>query len=127
MLGEDHASNVTNSNVGPVRWMPPEALIARSYSKASDVYAFGVVLFELVSGGERPWKDQTLPGVAAAVLQGKTLEPYLPRATPEALRKLMIKCWSRLPADRPTMTHIVTELRSYVKHLLLVKHRRFCH
>jgi len=40
-------SSVTNSNVGPIKWMSPEALLEREYSLAGDVWSFGVVIFEV--------------------------------------------------------------------------------
>lgn len=48
VLSQADDVGVTASNVGPVRWMAPESLRLRQYSPASDVWSFGVVLYELV-------------------------------------------------------------------------------
>jgi serine/threonine protein kinase len=58
--GED--KNQTKSHVGPLKWMAPEQLLKQQYSRASDVFAFGVVIYETLSGRE-PWEG--LPNTAA--------------------------------------------------------------
>lgn len=48
ILSESGATGVTVEDIGPVRWLAPEALVKRAYSTATDVWAFGVVLYEMV-------------------------------------------------------------------------------
>jgi serine/threonine protein kinase len=47
----------TKSTVGPLRWMPPEALTKGQYSTKSDVWAFGVTVYEILTNGELPYKE----------------------------------------------------------------------
>jgi serine/threonine protein kinase len=54
-LSEKDDNNVTTSDIGPIRWMSPEAIIHRTYSQLSDVWAFGVTIFEIVTQ-EDPYK-----------------------------------------------------------------------
>ena len=83
--------------------MAPEQLSDLVVSAESDVWAYGVVLYELLARHE-PWPD-IKPAVAAhRILSGERLE--LDAAWPTVYREIMIDCWQTEPADRPTMDEI---------------------
>ena len=99
----------------PMRWMPPEALSKRKWSESSDVWAFGVVLWEMWSYGKVPFafvaSDEQ---VAQRVCQGETLE--CPPNCPTAVFLLMRSCWAFKRHDRPTFLQLREELlRVYVE------------
>ena len=73
----------TGRELLPVKWMSVEALLDRKYSSASDVWAFGVLCWEVFSRGDEPYSDMTAQDAAMAVLQGHRLER--PEACPENL------------------------------------------
>jgi hypothetical protein len=92
----------TAQKIGPLKWMAPEQIERQAYSKASDVFAFGVLLYEIFAR-EVPWKGVTAIMSVQKVLSGERMEP--PRkGTPRELRKLMRGCWEQRAKDRPAMS-----------------------
>ncbi|KAL6078324.1 Tyrosine kinase receptor Cad96Ca [Balamuthia mandrillaris] len=101
----------TKSEVGPLKWMAPESISQQMYSQKSDVWSYGVVLWEIVNFGEEPYPHLSLVQAALAVVDQKvTLD--IPEDIPEVLQKVMKACWQYDPKDRPTMDDIVAILSS---------------
>ncbi|PRP84431.1 putative leucine-rich repeat receptor-like protein kinase [Planoprotostelium fungivorum] len=99
--------NRTATNIGPIKWMSPEALTERNYSAKSDVWSFGVVIWEIVTESD-PFPGISPVEVAVAVVsQGRRLD--IPDTDPQ-LQTLMRICWSDLPQDRPNFAQIVRAL-----------------
>ncbi|KAK8385153.1 hypothetical protein O3P69_012149 [Scylla paramamosain] len=84
----------------PVRWMSPESLIDGVFTSHSDVWAFGVLLWEILTLGQQPYPARTNLEVLHHVRSGGTLTR--PPGCPEELHKLMERCWSYSPERRPT-------------------------
>ena len=107
-IDDEAYENQTKQGVGPVRWMAPEQMQKRAYSKMSDVFAFGVVLYEIWAR-EMPWKGSQNLKVAMDVSSGKRMTP--PDSMPEAIRTLMLECWQAAPSSRPVMNDVQRRLR----------------
>eukprot|EP00878_Enallax_costatus_P019537 GHUV01020612.1.p1 GENE.GHUV01020612.1~~GHUV01020612.1.p1 ORF type:complete len:741 (+),score=196.55 GHUV01020612.1:582-2804(+) len=90
----------------PVRWCSPEVLSHQAWSKASDVWAFGVTLWEVFADGTEPYAALTDQEVTQIVLVGGRL-PKPPRC-PREVYSLMIRCWAADPADRPCFDDILS-------------------
>uniref|UniRef100_G1TUQ5 Muscle associated receptor tyrosine kinase n=1 Tax=Oryctolagus cuniculus TaxID=9986 RepID=G1TUQ5_RABIT len=88
----------------PIRWMPPESIFYNRYTTESDVWAYGVVLWEIFSYGLQPYYGMAHEEVIYYVRDGNILS--CPENCPLELYNLMRLCWSRLPADRPSFTSI---------------------
>jgi hypothetical protein len=99
--------NTTTTAIGPFRWMSPEQMTRRSYSRASDVWSFGVVLFEIFALAP-PWAGVLPFVVVSKVIAGETLA--VPTTVDERLRTLMYSCWRFEPKERPTMVEVHTSL-----------------
>jgi predicted Ser/Thr protein kinase len=99
----------TNSTVGPICWMAPESLAYRNYSKKSDVWTFGIVVYEIVAQCE-PHKDQDL-FVVGTRIRDEGLTPTIPTDCPPKLRELMQICWQMQPEQRPNFEMICTMLQ----------------
>jgi len=100
-------SNYYKGNDGdaiPIRWMPPESLLQSKFTIESDVWAFGVVLWEIFTFGMQPYYGMTHEEVIKYVKEGHTL-PY-PENTPGPIYQLMKSCWSRKAASRPSFKMI---------------------
>lgn len=94
----------------PVRWMAPENLSDGVFTSDSDVWSFGVVLYEIVTLAELPYQGYSNEDVLDFVLRKGTLS--IPRYCPDTLKKLIEKCFKWKPSERPTFMEIVGELES---------------
>ena len=92
----------------PIRWSAIEALLYRQFSTPSDVWSFGVVMWEIFSFGELPYRGMDNKMVAKSVMEGFRLP--LPADCPEQVYAVMIACWHKIPLKRPTFVHISTGL-----------------
>ena len=95
------ASPATVSGVilGTAAYMAPEQARGQSVDKRTDIWAFGVVVYEMLSG-RRPFEGETLSDSIAAVLRGEIDWTPLPPGTPDELRRLLRRCLERDPANR---------------------------
>ncbi|XP_077672607.1 muscle, skeletal receptor tyrosine-protein kinase isoform X1 [Eretmochelys imbricata] len=88
----------------PIRWMPPESIFYNRYTTESDVWAYGVVLWEIFSYGMQPYYGMAHEEVIYYVRDGNVLS--CPDDCPLELYNLMRLCWSKLPSDRPSFASI---------------------
>ncbi|XP_043916969.1 muscle, skeletal receptor tyrosine-protein kinase [Protopterus annectens] len=88
----------------PIRWMPPESIFYNRYTTESDVWAYGVVLWEIFSHGMQPYYGMAHEEVIYYVRDGNILS--CPDNCPLELYNLMRLCWSKLPSDRPSFGSI---------------------
>ncbi|KAF9131463.1 hypothetical protein BGW39_001776 [Mortierella sp. 14UC] len=87
--------------VGTLRWMAPELLLDKpKYSSKSDMYALGMVMWEMAANCTTPFKDQPNNVVVLALVQDGRRE-VLPHDTPAQYRELVEQCWHQNPACRP--------------------------
>uniref|UniRef100_A0A8C5DBM7 receptor protein-tyrosine kinase n=1 Tax=Gouania willdenowi TaxID=441366 RepID=A0A8C5DBM7_GOUWI len=88
----------------PIRWMPPESIFYNRYTTESDVWAYGVVLWEIFSHGMQPYYGMGHEEVIYYVRDGHILSS--PENCPLELYNLMRLCWSTHPTDRPSFSSI---------------------
>ncbi|XP_078225314.1 inactive tyrosine-protein kinase 7 isoform X2 [Callithrix jacchus] len=93
----------------PLRWMSPEAILEGDFSTKSDVWAFGVLMWEVFTHGEMPHDGQADDEVLADLQAGKARLPQ-PEGCPSKLYRLMQRCWSLSPKDRPSFSEIASAL-----------------
>ncbi|XP_058101014.1 serine/threonine/tyrosine-protein kinase HT1-like [Magnolia sinica] len=98
-------------NPGTYRWMAPEMIKHKPYGRKVDVYSFGLVLWEMVTG-TIPYEEMT-PVQAAFAVVNKNLRPTIPANCPAALRALIEQCWSLYPEKRPEFWQIVKVLEQF--------------
>ncbi|XP_028037171.1 mitogen-activated protein kinase kinase kinase 9 [Bombyx mandarina] len=96
------------SAAGTYAWMPPEVIKNSTFSHASDVWSYGVLLWELLTG-ETPYKGIDALAVAYGVAVNKLTLP-IPSTCPEPWRKLMEACWHSNPRERPLFPEILDQL-----------------
>ncbi|PIO40536.1 Ephrin type-B receptor 4 [Aquarana catesbeiana] len=97
----------------PIRWTAPEAIAFRKFTSASDVWGYGIVMWEVMSFGERPYWDMSNQDVINAVEQDYRLPA--PPDCPSALHQLMLDCWQRDRASRPRFAEIVSALDKLIR------------
>ncbi|KAI5073561.1 hypothetical protein GOP47_0011574 [Adiantum capillus-veneris] len=100
---------------GTYRWMAPEMLCHKPYTKMVDVYSFGIVMWELLTA-RVPYEDMGAVQAAFCVLH-KNLRPSIPSDCPPALEDLMCRCWCKDPNKRPEFWEIMREL-ALIQHSL---------
>ncbi|MCJ8739699.1 hypothetical protein PDJAM_G00050170 [Pangasius djambal] len=91
-----------------VLWTAPEAIQYHRYSSASDVWSFGIVMWEVMSFGERPYWDMGSQDVIKAIEDGFRLPA--PLNCPTSLHQLMLDCWQKDRTERPSFTQIHSAL-----------------
>ncbi|XP_011882700.1 PREDICTED: insulin receptor-like [Vollenhovia emeryi] len=96
----------------PIRWMAPENLSDGVFTSDSDVWSFGVVLYEILTLAEIPYQGFSNEEVLHHVLRKGMLN--LPRNCPETIQKIMEKCFKWRPSERPTFMEIVSELEPFL-------------
>jgi len=92
----------------PVRWTAPEAIAFRKFTSSSDAWSFGIVMWEVMSYGERPYWNWSNQDVIKAIEKGYRLPA--PMDCPEAIHQLMLDCWQKERAHRPAFSSIVKTL-----------------
>ncbi|XP_036398786.1 ephrin type-A receptor 7-like isoform X1 [Megalops cyprinoides] len=97
----------------PVRWAAPEAIHHRKFTSASDVWSYGIVMWEVISYGERPYWDMSNQDVIKAIEEGYRLPA--PMDCPHGLHQLMLDCWQKDRAERPKFDQIVGVLDKLIR------------
>uniref|UniRef100_A0A6J0VEI6 Tyrosine-protein kinase n=1 Tax=Pogona vitticeps TaxID=103695 RepID=A0A6J0VEI6_9SAUR len=92
----------------PVRWSAPEVFCYSRYSTKSDVWSFGVLMWEIFTEGKTPYENKTNAEVVEDISAGARL--YKPRLTSNAIYKLMMHCWSERQDDRPSFSVLLSQL-----------------
>jgi len=94
----------------PVRWMPLESILYNKYTVESDVWAFGICLWEIFSFAIQPYYGMSHEEVVNFLKDGNVMN--CPENTPKLAYKLMKQCWSQNPNARPTFRIIYETLES---------------
>uniref|UniRef100_A0A8D8YG78 receptor protein-tyrosine kinase n=1 Tax=Cacopsylla melanoneura TaxID=428564 RepID=A0A8D8YG78_9HEMI len=97
----------------PVRWTAPEAIAFRKFTSASDVWSFGIVCWEVMSYGERPYWNWSNQDVIKSIEKGYRLPA--PMDCPEAVYQLMLDAWQKERTHRPSFTSIVKTLDKLIR------------
>ncbi|KAM9820059.1 ephrin type-A receptor 5 [Neosynchiropus ocellatus] len=107
------AAYTTRGGKIPIRWTAPEAIAFRKFTSASDVWSYGIVMWEVMSYGERPYWEMSNQDVIKAVEESYRLPG--PMDCPEALYHLMMDCWQRERSSRPKFDEIVCLLDKLIR------------
>uniref|UniRef100_A0A7S1GIQ0 Protein kinase domain-containing protein n=1 Tax=Cyclophora tenuis TaxID=216820 RepID=A0A7S1GIQ0_CYCTE len=110
---------------GSRRYMAPEVVLRKRYTKAVDVYSFGILLYYICSL-QKPFElYSTKDHFEKVVLGGE--RPTVPTWWPKSLQRLVTQCWSPFPSDRPAMEDVVRQLQRMAtteRHVATVKSSR---
>ncbi|RVE64216.1 hypothetical protein OJAV_G00144490 [Oryzias javanicus] len=103
----DYYKKTTNGRL-PVKWMAPEALFDRVYTHQSDVWSFGVLMWEIFTLGGSPYPGIPVEELFKLLKEGHRMDK--PSNCTHELYMLMTECWHAVPNQRPTFKKLVEEL-----------------
>ncbi|XP_067412700.1 mitogen-activated protein kinase kinase kinase 10 isoform X2 [Emydura macquarii macquarii] len=109
-LAREWQKTTKMSAAGTYAWMAPEVIRLSLFSKSSDVWSFGVLLWELLTG-EVPYREIDVLAVAYGVAMNKLTLP-IPSTCPEPFARLLEACWAPDPHARPPFGSIVGHLEA---------------
>ncbi|KAK3510581.1 hypothetical protein QTP70_011379 [Hemibagrus guttatus] len=110
---DPEASYTTTGGKIPIRWTAPEAIQYRKFSSASDVWSYGIVMWEVMSYGERPYWEMSNQDVILSIEEGYRLPA--PMGCPVALHQLMVHCWQKERSRRPRFHDILGFLDKLIR------------
>lgn len=101
----------TNRGLLPIRWMAPESLQDGEFTSQSDVWSYGVVLWEVVTMAEQPFQGLGNDEVLQQVIAGRRLD--VPSHCPAPLKPIIKSCWCTKSRERSSFMHIMSSLQFY--------------
>lgn len=112
MIEDVNKSSCSSGLTGSVRWAAPEVLDGTTESASSDIYSFGMVILELLTGAPPYFEYRSGAAVIRALMKGAQPKRPIERVWfSDKLWALTQRCWSIEPGSRPTMEVMLTELR----------------
>lgn len=111
----DDSTFKTKEVKGTCLWMAPEMIRSCEWSDRTDVYAFGLVLWELCTG-RLPFLDDLERGdgrmqLMFRIADGQRPKWPIPDSVPQPIKDLIFKCWAHNPADRPSINRVLETLQ----------------
>jgi serine/threonine protein kinase len=106
----------TRAEQGPLKWMAPESIEKQRYSRASDTWAYGVTVWELLSRST-PWPELSPTQACVAVIT-KNLRLERPARCPVEVFEFLQACWRSEPADRITVNGLIAGFSERLADLL---------
>uniref|UniRef100_A0A3Q2E9J4 receptor protein-tyrosine kinase n=1 Tax=Cyprinodon variegatus TaxID=28743 RepID=A0A3Q2E9J4_CYPVA len=107
---EDDSESAYTATGGkiPIRWTAPEAIAYGKFSSSSDIWSYAIVMWEVMSYGERPYWEMSNQDVILSIEEGYRLPA--PIGCPVTLHQLMLHCWQKESSQRPSFTDVLSFL-----------------
>ncbi|KAM9358249.1 tyrosine-protein kinase ZAP-70 [Symphorus nematophorus] len=108
---DDNYYKARTAGKWPLKWYAPECINFHKFSSKSDVWSFGITMWEAFSYGGKPYKKMKGPEVMRFIEGGSRME--CPAACPERMYTLMKECWTYKHEERPDFKKVEESMRSY--------------
>uniref|UniRef100_A0A8C2IQ36 non-specific protein-tyrosine kinase n=1 Tax=Cyprinus carpio TaxID=7962 RepID=A0A8C2IQ36_CYPCA len=95
----------------PLKWYAPECIQFHKFSSKSDVWSFGITMWEAFSYGGKPYKKMKGPEVMSFIDAGNRMD--CPAGCPEAMYELMKECWTYKHEERPGFVKVEEKMRTF--------------
>ncbi|KAF2901796.1 hypothetical protein ILUMI_04392 [Ignelater luminosus] len=112
LYSSDYYQQKENGDLIPLRWMSPESLTDNLFTCNSNIWSFGIILWEIVTFAEQPYGMLSNEDVIKFVIGKQILD--LPENCPDLLYEMMVACWRWEPNDRPSFVSLLRQLKSNV-------------
>ena len=125
VLDHDNNSYISKGEKMAIKWLAPESLKSKIFTPATDVWSYGVTLWEILTFGQRPWKDVKIQHMQKVLESGERLEQ--PKTASLDFWLFMVKCWMKKPGDRITFKEAVKALEPMARdpdRYILIKIKR---
>ncbi|RIB08257.1 kinase-like domain-containing protein [Gigaspora rosea] len=113
-------SNSTDLPSEPVKgvlpYIAPEVLIGKPYTKKSDIYSLGIIMWELTSR-DRPFSNRSHDILLAMDIIYSKLRPKIVERTPEIYQDMMELCWNEDPLKRPDLSQLINDYENMIKNM----------
>jgi fibroblast growth factor receptor 1 len=96
----------------PIRWMASESLYENVYTTRSDVWSYGILLWEIVTLGSRPYPEMTCETLLIELRRGYRMPK--PQHCQQELYEIMLKTWNKDPKKRPTFETLSKDLQTLI-------------
>ena len=108
---KEEIQQLATQQIGTANWMAPELFESQTYNLKVDVYAYAILLWEMLAEAV-PFSGLNQIQIGMAVCTRKE-RPIIPENTPPLLKKLITSCWHQEPDNRPTFAQIVKAFKSH--------------
>ncbi|KAM6938547.1 tyrosine-protein kinase ZAP-70 isoform 1-T2 [Lycodopsis pacificus] len=108
---DDNYYKARTAGKWPLKWYAPECINYHKFSSKSDVWSFGVTMWEAFTYGGKPYKKMKGPDVMRFIESGSRME--CPTACPERMYTVMKECWTYKHEERPDFKKVEESMRSY--------------
>lgn len=95
-----------NHTLFALKWTAPEVSLNKQFSLKSDIWSFGILLFEIITYGQQPYHDLTNRETVQKVANGYRLPQ--PSKCPNSIYNVMLSCWAHSPIVRPNFDCLLT-------------------
>ncbi|XP_061180685.1 tyrosine-protein kinase Fer-like [Saccostrea echinata] len=112
--GDEYHISGTQRKI-PVRWTSPETILSQKFTLFSDIWSFGILIWEVFSSGLLPYADMNQKETVKKVTEGYRMPS--PKGTPKACYDLMLKCWEKEPTNRFQFDAVVEKLNKIIKNV----------
>ncbi|XP_065079959.1 tyrosine-protein kinase receptor torso-like [Ochlerotatus camptorhynchus] len=109
---QDNVYHKTTNGKLPIKWLALESLTHQVYTSQSDVWSFGIVLYEICTLGGNPYPLLSTSKLLLQLKGGYRMER--PASCSEDLYALMLSCWNAVPSERPTFSAVRNRLRKLI-------------
>ena len=108
----DTAANYRACHVNslPFRWMAPEAIEQMVFNEKTDVWSFGVMVWEIFNQAKQPYKNMAHENILSFLKEGNRLP--ITNESPDTIKDLITKCWFNEPTNRPSFVELEENLVS---------------
>eukprot|EP01126_Amoeba_proteus_P027249 TRINITY_DN2705_c0_g2_i17.p1 TRINITY_DN2705_c0_g2~~TRINITY_DN2705_c0_g2_i17.p1 ORF type:complete len:190 (-),score=35.70 TRINITY_DN2705_c0_g2_i17:100-669(-) len=117
VIPQDEEYNSTGMHLLPLKWMAPESLKNQIFTRMTDIWSFGITVWEIITKGSNPHED-LYPAEAKIQIRDNFLKPEIPAITDPTLTLVMKQCWYNDPDVRPTAYDIVEMIQDVTDSVL---------